>query len=379
MNDNIEQKMNFLINEYEKLKKEYIELNDEILYQNFGLFTPQFIFASLEEYKEKLNSIRVKQKNMIKSSKAAICLIDWKVNGSELAGRKMIEENIKQSIRTFNIECDICIDKVKFNNYQSMRDRIIKSYETINKLNNSNKVVICEEYLYLKLDELELSYSYQKKKKEIQEEERTLRELRREELKVQKELELKRQELEKEQIHYINALKKIDEQLNVEINEERKYFLIEKKKDLTSNLVDVDNAMKDLDYREANHKAGYVYVISNIGAFGPNIYKIGMTRRLDPEDRICELSGASVPFKFDIHAMIFTDDAPKLEAAIHRELAEKKVNLVNGRKEFFNVTLEEIKSIIEANYDKTVDFKDVPEAEQYRETEMIRLKNKKSH
>ena len=132
--------------------------------------------------------------------------------------------------------------------------------------------------------------------------------------------------------------------------------------------------MADLDYREANHRAGYVYIISNIGAFGENVYKIGMTRRLEPEERIAELSGASVPFKFDIHAMIFSDDAPKLETALHNAFADKKINLVNGRKEFFRVTLEEIKKVVEQNYDKTVEFVNLPEAEQFRVSEMMRQK-----
>ena len=100
-----------------------------------------------------------------------------------------------------------------------------------------------------------------------------------------------------------------------------------------------------------------------------------MTRRLDPEDRIAELSGASVPFRFDIHAMIFSNDAPKLETALHNAFADKKINLVNGRKEFFRVSLEEIKKVVKENYDKSVDFINVPEAEQFRTSEMIRKKN----
>ena len=133
----------------------------------------------------------------------------------------------------------------------------------------------------------------------------------------------------------------------------------------------MDKALQDLDYREAN-RAGYVYIISNIGAFGENIYKIGMTRKLEPEERIAGLSGASVPFRFDIHAMIFSNDAPKLEAALHNAFADRKMNLVNGRKEFFMVTLEEIKKVVQENHDKTVEFLNVAEAQQYRESEMMR-------
>lgn len=148
--------------------------------------------------------------------------------------------------------------------------------------------------------------------------------------------------------------------------------LLEKKKDLEKQLDDIDKAMKDIDYREANQRAGYVYVISNIGAFGPNVYKIGMTRRLDPQDRVDELGDASVPFNFDVHAMIFSGDAPALEAALHRAFEDRKLNMVNTRREFFNVTLDEIKEVVKKNFDKTVEFVDVPDAEQYRISQEMR-------
>lgn len=125
-------------------------------------------------------------------------------------------------------------------------------------------------------------------------------------------------------------------------------------------------------------RAGYVYVISNIGAFGENIYKIGMTRRLDPQDRIDELGDASVPFNFDVHAMIFSDDAPALEAALHRAFEDRKLNMVNQRREFFNVTLDEIKEVIRQNFDKTVEFVDVPNAEQYRVSQKLRAEKELS-
>ena len=130
--------------------------------------------------------------------------------------------------------------------------------------------------------------------------------------------------------------------------------------------------MEDIDYREANKKAGYVYIISNIGSFGKDVYKIGMTRRLEPMDRVDELGDASVPFKFDVHAMIFSDDAPKLEAALHHAFDNKKVNMINNRKEFFNVKLEEIEQVVKENHDKLVEFIKTPDAEQYRESMILK-------
>lgn len=163
--------------------------------------------------------------------------------------------------------------------------------------------------------------------------------------------------------HY--TLEKLNQQIS-NADETTLAELEEKKKELLTKLDEVDNSIKDVDYREANARAGYVYIISNIGAFGENVYKIGMTRRLDPMERVIELGDASVPFNFDVHAMIFTEDAPALEAALHRAFEDKKLNFVNQRREFFNVTLDEIKKVIRDNFDKTVEYVDVPAAEQYR-------------
>ena len=135
-------------------------------------------------------------------------------------------------------------------------------------------------------------------------------------------------------------------------------------------------SLQQIDYRHANQKAGYVYIISNIGSFGENVYKIGMTRRLDPTERVDELGDASVPFKFDIHAMIFSEDAPALEAALHNAFADRRINLVNRRREFFRVTLDEIKAEVEKNFDKTAEFIDVPDAEQYRVSEKMRAEHR---
>lgn len=370
--DSIKREIEELQKVKENLVAEVIELDDKILFQDFGVYEPQFRFTTSEEYKKRLEEIRVEQKALIKQGGAAKCHMGWKVNGSERAGKKLMAESIKLIVRNFNIECDICVDKVKFSNYESSRNRIIRSFEMQNALNETNEVRITDEYLMLKLRELELAYEFQKKRKAEKEELRLLKEQQREEERVAREIEARRLELEKEQAHYQNYLKRVNKQIDTEQSEERKNYLLIKREELGNNLADIDKAMEDLDYREANQRAGYVYIISNIGAFGEDVYKIGMTRRLEPEDRISELSGAAVPFKFDVHAMIFSNDAPKLEAALHNAFADKKMNLVNGRKEFFRVTLEEIKKVVQENHDKTVEFVSVPDAEQFRESEMIR-------
>ena len=368
----LEKEIKTLSDEIQEKKSQVIELDETILLQEFGLYAPIYDFANSEMYKERLEVIRSKQKNMILNKTAATCSTNWTVNGSTSQGRVMTNQNIKQILRCFNDECDMLISKVRFNNITTFIEKIRKSYEALNRMNTKSDVSISNEYLELKINELQLAYEYAVKKQEEKEEQRRIREQMREEARMLKEIEEKRRDIEKEQKHYANALEKLNKQIE-SCNEFEKVALLEKKIEIENHLSDLDIAIKDINYREANKRAGYVYIISNIGSFGENIYKIGMTRRLDPTERVDELGDASVPFKFDIHAMIFSEDAPALETALHHAFENKKVNMVNGRREFFQVTLEEIEEVVKANYDKAVEFIKIPQAEQYRESQKIRL------
>ena len=260
---------------------------------------------------------------MIRNDMAALCSQEWSVNGSLSKGKLFAKRNIKQIIRSFNNECDVLVSKVKFNNVEAYMHKMMKSYDDLNKLNEPNCISITQSYLNLKLKELRLAYEYSLKQQREKEEQRAIREQMREEAKLTEEIELKRKEIQKELAHYNKQIVRVESLLSKAPDEEKKY-LNDKKAYIEERLSELDREMKEMDYREANKKAGYVYVISNIGAFGENVYKIGMTRRLEPMDRIDELSNASVPFRFDVHAMIFSDDAPKLEAALHRAFDDKK-------------------------------------------------------
>lgn len=348
-----------------------IELDDKILFQDFGLYTPVYNLTNSEAYKNRLAIIRQKQKNMIKSDSACTYPANPTLDGSVSKGRKMVKDNVRQILRSFNNECETVIDKVKFNNIESIRKRIAKSYNDLNRMNSAMQISIVPAYLSLKLEELDLCYEYAVKKQEEKEEQKRIREQLREEAKLQKEIEEARKTIEKEKTHYNNALKKIEDQLSSADPDELEN-LGKKKAEILDQLAEIQKSIEDIDYREANKKAGYVYIISNIGSFGENIYKIGMTRRLDPQERVDELGDASVPFNFDIHAMIFSDDAPALEAALHRAFEGRKLNMVNQRREFFNVTLDEIEEVVKKNFDKTVEFTRIAPAEQYRESVMIK-------
>ncbi|MEA4998903.1 MAG: DUF4041 domain-containing protein [Candidatus Limiplasma sp.] len=353
------------------LKCDIIELEEIKLLQDFGLYKPMYDFASSSDYKERLEVIRQQQKQMIKDKTAATCPTQWTVNNSIAEGRKMTNHIIKQVLLSFNIECENVVDRVTFSNFDSMQQRIVRAFDKLNILNEVNHISISSDYLTLKVQELSLAYEYQQKKQEEKEEARMQREILRENRKVAEEIEAERKRIEKEQAHYNNALARLVEQMQNEQDEIRRTFLSEKIEEARGNLSDLQIALQEVDYREANERAGYVYIISNIGAFGENIYKIGMTRRLDPQDRIDELGGASVPFAFDVHAFIFSSDAPRLEAALHNAFSKRKVNAMNNRKEFFNVTLEEIEEVVRENHDKTVEFNHIPIAEQYRESRKL--------
>lgn len=352
----------------EELKGSVIELEDTKLLQDFGLYTPTYSWATSAEYKEHLAEVRSRQKDMIRKSTAATCSVEWVVNNDRRAGKRMEKNNIKQTVMTFNTECENAISAVKFSNFDSMKSRIQRAYDKLNKLNEENAITISPEYLDLKFQELTLAYEYARKVQEEKEYIREQRAIERENARVQRELEEQRKKLEKEQAHYNNMLARLREQLESEANEARREFISEKISAAEEELVSIDKAVAEVDYRQANERAGYVYVISNIGAFGEGVYKIGMTRRLEPLDRIDELGGASVPFRFDVHAMIFSSDAPKLETALHNAFADRRVNMINPRKEFFRVPLEEIEAVVRKNHDRSVEFNYTASAQQYRES-----------
>ena len=355
-------------------KQQIIETDEAALLQSFGIYTPHYSYSTSDEYKAKLKDIRDQQKAAIKAGRAVAGNENWQVNGSAAKGKKMVHDMQKLLLRAYNAECDDAIEHVRFNNIEACSKKINASADAISKLGSMMGIYITNTYVYMKIQELRLMHEYQVKKQEEKEAAREARQRQREEAKAQKELEEARKKLEKEQNHYQNALSKLNEQLQNASFADRR-ALEEKRRELADKLLEIETDIKDVDYRAANQRAGYVYIISNIGAFGEGVYKIGMTRRLDPMERVYELGDASVPFNFDVHAMIFTEDAPGLEAALHNAFSDRKLNFVNQRREFFRVSLDEIKAVVKKNYDKTVEFVDIPPAEQYRESIKLRESN----
>ena len=347
------------------LSRRIYDLQEEIVMQEYGVYRPTYEFANSDLYKERLKQVRDAQKALIKSGKACTGNMGWMVNGNASQGKRMVTDMQKLLIRAFNLECDDVIANVKISNLAKSRDRIHAAAMQVSNLGKIMAISITADYINLKLRELALALDFAQKKQEEKERIRELKEQEREVKALQKEIEAARKKLQKEQAHYQNALQTLEAQLEKDPDNPD---LLAKKAEIAETIAETERAITNVDYRAANAKAGYVYIISNIGAFGENVYKIGMTRRLEPMERITELGDASVPFAFDVHALIFSDDAPALEAALHIAFESRKVNKVNHRREFFAVTLDEIKRVVRENFDKTVEWIDVPEADQYRQS-----------
>lgn len=263
-------------------------------------------------------------------------------------------------------------------NIDTVRNKISKSFESLNKIFEVDGVQMKDILLEYKLEELNLVYSFELKKELEREQQRAIKEQMIEEEKIRKEIERQKAKIEKDQTQCSNEINKLMSYMQKMQNDIEKELYINKIRELEERLRQLEDDKSNVLEREANARAGYVYVISNIGSFGEDVYKIGMTRRLEPMDRIKELSSASVPFEFDVHAMIFSDDAPALESALHQKFEKQSVNRVNLRKEFFKVSLDEIENVVKDQYNNTVTFTRIPTAKEYHETLDILMQERNS-
>lgn len=354
--------------ELEARQKELRSVEEALDIQAFGFYKPKYGFESSAQYTVRLKGIRDEQQTMIKDNSAAPCDTTWTVGGSVAEGKKMVKQQAKLMLRAFNGECDAAIAKVRYDNAVTMQSRIEKAYTDINKLGEVQRVFITQKYLELKLAELHLVHEHREKVEEEKQEQKRIREQMREEQKAQAEIEKAKAEAEKEEAAKAAALEKARAELAANEATSKQH---EKLEALVSRL---ENELKSALDQKAKAiaraqltRSGHVYVLSNVGSFGDNIYKIGLTRRLDPFDRVEELGDASVPFPFDVHAIIFAEDAPALETKLHKTFADRRVNLVNMRKEYFKVTLDEIQEEVKKHHG-FVSFTLMAEAEEFRKS-----------
>ena len=342
------------------------KLQAETAIHDLGFYKSRYSFESSDAYRLRLNQIREQQKEHIRNKEAAVCAASWTVNGSLVQGRKQVNDTLKLMLFGFNGESDVTIAKVKYNNVFEAEKRINKTFDLINKLGEGQQCYITRKYLHLKLEELYLAHEYQEKIYEEKEEQRRIREQIREEEIARREIEKALQDAEREETRYTEALRKAREEVEKATGEKQAKFLAQIQM-LESKLAEVETNKERAMSRAQMTRSGHVYVISNIGSFGEDIYKIGMTRRLEPMDRVIELGDASVPFRFDVHAIIYSDDAPALEHQLHKKFHSLRINQINHRKEFFRVSLNEIAEAVRELHGE-IEFTLLAEAMEYRKT-----------
>lgn len=357
---------------YKELEHQSNLLQENLEIADYGMYEPYFDFETSEKFKEVIKEIRDEQKKIIKGNLAILGGEKMTFNGSLKEGQKMVNKQKKLMLRAFNGECDGFISNVNWSNEKRYEERIIKSFEAINKTAETEGIEITQKYANLKLKELRLSHEYKLKKQQEKEEQQAIKEQMREEEKARKDFEKAQKEAEKEEKLLREAMKKAQEEVAKASEEERAQF--------ESKLLELQEQVKEAEEKgkraismAQQTKTGHVYVISNIGSFGENVYKIGMTRRLEPMDRVNELGDASVPFKFDVHAFIKSENAPELENKLHKVFDKNRLNHVNLRREFFNISLEEIEKVVNEKNGE-IEFVKVPEAKEYRESLAIKRK-----
>lgn len=337
-------------------------------YTSHGHFEiPQYLYETSTRFAEEIKDVRQQQKDMIKDKTAITVPESMVISNDKSLNKKILNGQVRLMLTAFNIECDLLIGKVSPSSFGRTLERIEKLANTLEKSAATLECGFDIDYIELKFEECKLQYQYTLKKQEEIAEQKLIKEQIREEQRAIKEFEKAIADAEKEEKMYRNLLDKAQRELAKATEQDRS--------EMEQRIAILEQQLAEAEAKEERAKSmaeqtrrGHVYVISNIGSFGEDVYKIGLTRRLEPLDRVKELGDASVPFPFDVHAMIYTDDAPALETALHREFNSKRVNAVNLRKEFFNVDLTSIQEAVERIAGIEAEFKMTALAEDYYES-----------
>lgn len=341
--------------ERSQVRDDIVNLRDIANLQEYGLFDFENPAESSVALATELESVRSEIKRLVRAGDATVATSNFTFNNSAAKGRKFVNDMSKLLLRAYNAEAENCIKTVRAGNLDAAQKRLTTVSTQVERLGTMIDLRITSGYHRLRLKELELASRHLQSLQVEKEMERARRDELREQKKAEQELAREKERLQKERTHYLNALAALEANGDLEGAER-----------LRAKLGDVEHAIENVDYRAANIRAGYVYVISNIGAFGPDVVKIGLTRRLDPMDRVNELGDASVPFRFDVHALFFADDAVAIEAMLHKEFADQRLNKVNLRREYFRATPEQVLSALREHNVEVLEFALEPAAAEYR-------------
>lgn len=337
---------------FQAISLQTVNLDDERVLQDVGVYRYHHPLENATAYRDRLNSIAARIAEMVKEGAAIESSTMFTFDGSLAKGRLMTNDLSKLMLRAYNAEAENVVRTLRAGNTAAALGRLQVARAAIAKLGAMMELRISEGYHQLRIEEIELTADYMVRKEEEREAARAERERLREERKVEMELAAAREKLDKERAHLIAVINKLRASGGCDTELEHK-------------LSEVDAAIAQNDFRAANIRAGYVYVISNRGAFGQHVVKIGLTRRLEPMDRIRELGDASVPFMFDVHAIYFSEDAVRLEGELHQHFASRRVNFVNTRREFFFATPAEVREVLAEKLGNLLEFVDGAESAEY--------------
>ncbi len=332
-----------------------VALNDEQVLQDVGIYRYHHPLENAVLYKARLAELSTQIADVVKAKGAIKMSSLFTFDNSLARGRKMSNDLGKLMLRAYNAEVDNSLRSLRAGNVVTAKRRVESARAAIAKLGRMMEMHISDAFHDLRLEEIELTADYLMKKQEEKEAIREERARLREERKVEAELAAERERLDKERGHLVKALEALKTRNETDSELERK-------------LSELDEAIRQNDYRTANVRAGYVYVISNQGAFGTDVVKIGLTRRLEPMDRVKELGDASVPFRFDVHSLFFSEDAVSLESELHRHFEHRRVNLVNSRKEFFFATPAEVQEVLVSKVGNLLEFTEHVEATEFHQS-----------
>ena len=335
-----------------KSESDIVALDDERVLQEVGIYRYHHPLEDAAAYKDRLDDLGGRIAELVRAGKAIEKSNMFTFDNSLAKGRRMTADLAKLMLRAYNAEADNSLRSLRVGNVVTAKKRIEASRAAIVKLGKMMQMHISDGFHSLRLEEIELTADYLMKKQQEREDAREERARLREERKVAAELAEEKERLGKERTHLVQALEALRATGSSDPDLERK-------------LADIDEAIAQNDYRAANIRAGYVYVISNRGAFGEHVVKIGLTRRLEPLDRVNELGGASVPFRFDVHGLFFSEDAVTLESELHEHFAAQRVNHANVRKEFFFASPSEVRTVLASKIGNLLEFTDHAESTEY--------------
>lgn len=353
---------------FEELQHVVSSLEENLESIDAGLYRPHFTYSDSESYKAAIEQVRQRLKDLMKAGRAATCGATWQVGGSKREGERMIKQTEKLILRAFNAESEAAVANVTWNNYNVMQTRIEKAFDALNKLGTTLQITLSADYKQLRLEELRLVFEAAEKKQQEREEQRRQRVEEREEERVQRELQREQDEAAKDETKYQKMLEKAQQELETAREAERESMMT-RIRELEAQVATAHDRKERAIAQAQLTKVGHVYIISNIGAFGEGVVKIGLTRRLDPEERVRELGDASVPFPYDVHAMIYSENAPELEAQLQNHFWDRRLNWANDRKEFFRAKLDEVQAELHTLGLQT-ELLAIPEAKEYRRTLM---------